>query len=559
MAQSLVGNIKRYKDLAWLLIRYGRSDLAAGVGEESVNPGPDGPEDAEDARDLAKDLEKLGPTFVKVGQLLSTRADLLPPAYLAALSRLQDSVEPFSFAEVEEIVQSELGVRLSKGFLEFEETPIAAASLGQVHRARLRDGRVVAVKVQRPGIRETILGDLEAFGDLARFLDKHAEFAGRYEFEKMVDEFRHVLLAELDYRQEARNLRVLGENLRTFDRIVVPEPIDDYTSERVLTMDYVRGSKITALSPLARIDLDGEGLAEELFQAYLQQTLVDGFFHADPHPGNVFVTDDGRIALIDLGMTARFSVSMQEALLKLLLAVAEGHGDQAAERASRIGRQREGFDSAEFRRRVGAVVAASRDASVEELQVGRVLLELTRAAGETGLQLPSELTLLGKTLLNLDQVARVLAPDFDPNASVRRNTAVLLRKRLFKSTTPGSLASAALDTKEFLEKLPSRANRLLDLIAGNQLRLRVDAIDEEMLIEGLHKIANRIALGLVLASLIVGAALLMQVPTSFRIFGYPGLAMILFLAAAAGGFTLALSIVVSDRKKPRSRSPGAAA
>lgn len=557
MAQSLAKNIKRYKDLAWLLIRYGRSDLAGGLGVEAESPGPDGPKDAEEGRDLAKDLEKLGPTYVKVGQLLSTRADLLPPAYLTALSRLQDSVEPFSFAEVERIVQAELGLRLSKGFLEFESTPIAAASLGQVHRARLRDGRTVAVKVQRPGIRETILEDLEAFSDLARFLDKHAEFAGRYEFEKMVDEFRHVLLAELDYRKEARNLRLLAENLKTFERIVVPEPIDDYTSERVLTMDYVRGSKVTSLSPLASIDLDGEGLAEELFQAYLQQILVDGFFHADPHPGNVFVTDDGRIALIDLGMTARFSGTMQEDLLKLLLAVAEGHGDQAADRATRLGRQREGFDSAEFRRRVGAVVESSRDASMEQLQIGRVLLDLTRAAGDTGLQLPSELTLLGKTLLNLDQVGRVLAPGFDPNASVRRNTAVLLRKRLFKSTTPGSLASAALDTKEFLEKLPSRANRLLELIIGNKLRLRVDTIDEEMLIQGLHKIANRIALGLVLASLIVGAALLTQVPTSFRIFGYPGLAMILFLTAAAGGIALAVSIVVSDRKKPRSR-PGSA-
>jgi predicted unusual protein kinase regulating ubiquinone biosynthesis (AarF/ABC1/UbiB family) len=237
--------------------------------------------------------------------------------------------------------------------------------------------------------------------------------------------------------------------------------------------------------------------------------------------------------------------------------VAEGDGDEAAERAELIGQKQEGFEPREFRRRIANLVGTYHHATVEEMQIGKVILEISRTAGVTRMRLPSELTLLGKTLLNLDQVGRVLAPDFDPNASVRRNAADLLRRRMWKSASPGNLAATLLEAKEFAQKLPSRVNRVLDLVAENDLRLQVDAIDEERLIEGLHKIANRIALGLVLAALIVGAALLMQVPTSFRIFGYPGLAMIFFLAAAAGGTALVVSILVNDRRRPPERSTGA--
>jgi predicted unusual protein kinase regulating ubiquinone biosynthesis (AarF/ABC1/UbiB family) len=543
--------IARYRDIAWLLMRYGRSDLAKGLGVE----GEPSDADESEARDLAKDLEKLGPTFIKVGQLLSTRADWLPEPYVAALSRLQDDVEPFSFGDVERIVQEELGVRISKAFLEFESEPLAAASLGQVHRARLRDGRAVAVKVQRPDIEEQIREDLDVFAEIAGILDRHSSLGETFDLSKMIEEFRKTLLSELDYRQEARNLLTLRENLVEFPRIVVPEPVEDYSTRRVLTMDYVRGRKVTGLSPLTRMEIDGEALAEELFRAYLHQILVDGFFHADPHPGNVFVTEDGRLALIDLGMAARLSDPMQESLLKLLLAISEGQSEEVAEISAEIGEKLETFDPAELRRRTSSLVLGLELSSMSTLRVGRVLSDLSRSSAQAGIRLPSELTLLGKTLLHLDEVGRVLAPDFDPNAAVRRNAADLLRRRVWRSATPGRLAAAALEAKEFLEKLPARVNRFLDLVSNNELKVRVDAIDERLLIEGLHKIANRIALGVILAALIVGAALLVQVPTRFRIFGYPGLAMILFLGAAAGAITLVASILIGDRKKPRSRIP----
>jgi ubiquinone biosynthesis protein len=546
-------HLKRYKDIAVLLVKYGRGDLAKRLDVDSgVTPGA-APGEKPRAEELARDLERLGPTFVKVGQLLSTRADLLPVAYLEALARLQDRVEPFSFAEVERIVTEELGVRVSKAFVDFEATPLAAASLGQVHRATLRDGRAVAVKVQRPGIREQIVDDLDAFTEIAQLLDRHAEVCRLYQLEKMVDEFRKTLLRELDYRQEAQNLSTLRENLKEFARIVVPAPVPDFTTSRVLTMDYVFGQKITSLSPLARMEIDGATLAEELNKAYLKQILVDGFFHADPHPGNVFLDDDGKLALLDLGMVGRISPVMQDNLLKLLLAISDGHGDEAADRASEIGEKLDTFDEAEFRRRVGELVGVYQSAKVEEIQIGRVVLEVSRAAGEAGVRLPSELTMLGKTLLHLDEIARVLDPAFDPNAAVRRNAAELLQRRMRKSASPSNLYSSLREAKDFVEKLPGRVNRVLDILASNQLRLDVDAVDERLLIDGLHKIANRIALGLVLAALIVGAALLMQVPTSFRILGYPGLAILFFLAAAFGGIVLVVSILASDRTPPEKK------
>ena len=547
-------HLKRYKDVALLLIKYGRRDLVNVAGLDPALDEESAPVAADPAAaELADDLERMGPTFIKLGQLLSTRPDILPPPYLHALARLQDRVEPFSFGEVERIVAAELGVRLSKAFSEFEASPVAAASLGQVHRAAMRDGRRVAVKVQRPNIRERVAEDLEALADIAEFLDEHTEMGQRYEFGRILEEFRRSLLRELDYRQEAQNLTLLRRNLSDFETIVVPAPVDDYTTSRVLTMEYISGTKITSLSQVARLDLDGAGLAEDLFRAYLRQILVDGFFHADPHPGNVFVTAAGQIALIDLGMVARITPRMQEHLLQLLLAISEGRSDDAVTFALKLGEARERFDESEFARRVADLVGRHQDVELRHIQVGKAVLELGRVAGDVGLRLPTELTMLGKTLLNLDQIGEALDPKFDPNASIRRNAAEIMRARLLKSASPGNLFSSILEVKEFVERLPGRVNKILDVVASNQLQVKVDAIDETRLMTGFQKVANRITMGLVLAALIVGAAMLMRVQTSFTIFGYPGIAMLLFLAAVGGGFAMTWTILAGDVRRSHRR------
>ncbi len=541
--------LKRYKDIARLLYKYGKSDLVARAGLDDALAGETLAPAASEAKaeDLAADLERLGPAFIKLGQLLSTRADLLPPVYLEALGRLQDSIEPFSFADVERVIQEELGFRISKGFASFESEPVAAASLGQVHRATLRDGREVAVKVQRPNIREGLALDLATMDDIAGFLDHHTSAGKQFEFVEMVGEFRRSLALELDYRREAHNLVRLADNLASFRRIVIPRPVDDYTGSRVLTMALVHGRKITSITPLVRQDFDGLGLARELFRAYLHQIVIDGFFHADPHPGNVFLTDDGKIALLDLGMVSRLSPSRQDQLLKLLLAVGEGNGDRAATFALEIGQARPDLDEPGLRRDVQELVSGYQDVSLGQLQVGRVMMQISRAAGVRGVRLPSELTLLGKTLLNLDVVGRTLAPDFDVNAALREEAPALMQQRMQQSMSPGNLLTAALETKEFLEHLPGRVNKLLDAATNNELKLNVEVLDEGAIIHGLQKVANRITLGLLLSSLIIGAAMLMRVETRFRLFGYPGFAMVFFLVAAAGAIWLAFNILSSDR------------
>jgi predicted unusual protein kinase regulating ubiquinone biosynthesis (AarF/ABC1/UbiB family) len=414
-------HLKRYKDIAVLLVKYGHGDLLkqAPLVDDPLEFSSAPPVPAK-AAELANDIEKLGPTYIKLGQLLSTRADFVPPSYMEALSRLQNDVEPFSFDEVEAIVSVELGARVSRAFSEFQAEPVAAASLGQVHRARLRDGREVAVKIQRPGIRETVAEDLDAMHELAAFFDAHTAVGKRYEFTIIVEELRKSLLRELDYRLEAGNLRSFRERLKSFEKIIIPEPIDDYCTGRILTMEYIPGQKVTKLSPLVRTELDTRALAEEVFRAYLQQILVDGAFHADPHPGNVFITNDHRIGLIDLGMVARVGPRMQEQLLKLLLAISEGRSDDAAEIAMLMGDPREEFDELQFRRRITDVVARQQDSTVAKMEVGKVVLEVNQISAETGMRVPSELTMLGKTLLNLDIVGRTLDPDFDPNESIRR-------------------------------------------------------------------------------------------------------------------------------------------
>jgi predicted unusual protein kinase regulating ubiquinone biosynthesis (AarF/ABC1/UbiB family) len=544
--------MKRYKDLALLLMRYGRGDLVSQAGLDEVTR--DSPDTAVDGKpeELAADLERLGPTFIKLGQLLSTRADLLPPAYIDALSRLQDDVEPFGFAEVEQIVSEELGVRISRAFQDFDNVPLASASLGQVHRAVLRDGRAVAVKVQRPGIREGILDDLDALREMAEFADAHTKFGKRYGFGPMLEQFRKSMMRELDYKQEAANLVTLATNLAAFPRLHVPRPVDDYTTSRVLTMDFIGGRKLTTLGPLAQLEVEGAALAEQLLAAYLQQILVDGFFHADPHPGNVFLTEGGDLALIDLGMVGRIPTEVQERLLKLLLAVSEGRGDDAARALTTLAeRVDEEIDEVSFRRAVGEIVTEHQGITLAEMSAGSVVLQLAKVSADAGLRPAPELSMLGRALLSLDEVARTLDPNFDPNAAIQRQGADILRSRMTGSASQGNVFTTMLEAKEFVERLPGRVNRVMDALAEGELKLNVKGIDENAIMAGVHDLANRVTAGLVIAALIIGAAMLMRVPTETTLLGYPAIAIVCFLLAAGFGVVLLLKIWAGDRRTKR--------
>ena len=545
--------VQRYVDLLVLLQRHLGADVVERSGlldEIDVDMPDDDPsgEVASDGPSLADDLEERGPAYVKFGQLLATRADLLPPRLIADLSRLQDDLEPLSYDVVRSVVEEELGVRISNAFASFEEEPIAAASLGQVHVATLRDGRAVAVKVQRPGIREVLEPDLAAFAELADFVERTTRLGRTYRVTEVVEQFRRSLARELDYRREARNLVALRENLTEFATLVVPAPIDDYTSTRVLTMELVEGTKVTDVGPLRHLETDAEALVDDLFRAYLQQVTIDGFVHADPHPGNILLTDDDRLALLDVGMVLRLEEGLREDLLRLVLAVSEHQPEQAADAGLRLSTPRDDADEEAFRGRIADLVGTYQDLPAADVELGTILLEAARVAGQSGYQPPAELTLLARTLLALDQVSTALAPDYDVDEAVRRHAGELLTKASVRELSPSRMLRPLLEAKEFSEELPGRANRILGDLASGDLRLQVDTIDEDRVIGAVERLANRLTAGIVLAALIVGAAMLMRFETQAMLFGYPALALVFFLVAAVGGLVLAVTALLDSRR-----------
>lgn len=500
--------------------------------------------------DFAKDLEALGPTFVKIGQALSTRPDFVPAAYIAALERMQDNVAIIDAATMRGIVESELGFRINKLFASFNDTPIGSASLSQVYSATLQDGRPVAVKVQRPDVATILREDLDMLDRLFGTVGMVSDAPRRYGFSEWVGEFRKTLAAELDYRREAENLETFSRHLDTYPNIYVPQPIWDYTSTRVLTMEMVSGEKVTRISELRRIDpaesLDE--LAVDLVRAYLDQVFVHGLIHADPHPGNVLLTADGRLALLDLGMVAHVPPRLRQKLLKLVLAIVDGRGERAAETFTHLSTRLEEFDDATFSRETAHLIAqysSSRDAGHSE---GRLLMEMTRVGAACGLRSPAELPLLGKTLLNLEAVCTALAMQVPVRKIINDHLQNVLQGQVKELFSPSRLASELLEAQELLRESPRRLSRLLRILSDNRFRIHVTGLEEAHLIESMQKIANRITAGVITAGLILGAAMMMRIPTRLTIFGYPALALVLFLIAFVLGCFLVASSLLRDRK-----------
>lgn len=538
--------LRSYRDVLRLLAAHAGPDLARRVGlERLVGGARDAQAVEQDAAALAADLERLGPTYIKLGQLLSTRTDLLPLPYTQALARLQDQVAPFAFAQVAEIIIEELGAPIEELYGSFDVEPLAAASLGQVHRAVLHDGRVVAVKVQRPGVQERIWSELDALTELAQVFERYTEVGRRFLVSEVATTFRRVLLDELDYEREAANLTTIGARLGEFPLLTIPAPIVELTTHRVLTMDFMEGRKITDAVRDGEVPLDGAAVADQLFGAYLDQVVSGGLFHADPHPGNMVATPDGRLALLDLGMVARLSSRLRDLLVRLLLALGDGDGERVATVTIAIGHRLENFEEGKFTRAVADVVARTAATGVGKLDTGAVMMELSKVAAKSALQMPPELALLGKVLLNLDQVVRILDPTFEPAAAVRLHVGELLRARL--RPQPGRLLDAALAARELAEGFPREAHAVFGAMARGEFELKVHAIDEAKLLHGFQKVANRVTMGLVISALLIGAALLARVPTTLQLFGYPALAIVCFLLGALGGVILLISIMVTDR------------
>ena len=540
--------LNRYQKFLSFMLKYWNSDLlnetaSNAMDEEAARNFSDYDQSPEE---LVEDLKQMGPTYVKLGQLLSTRPDLLPDRYLEALTSLQDDLPSISYKEIQEIVESEIGNKISKAFNSFDEEPLASASIGQVHLAELRSGKKVAVKVQRPGIRKKFLEDLNTLEEVSDVAVKHTEVGRKYGFKDVLSELRRIMLHELDYLREANNLVTLGTNLKNYRRLIVPQPVPDYTTSRVLTMEYVKGKKVTSISPLKKTENDYTPLVDEFIEAYLKQIVSDGFVHADPHPGNIHLLENDKIALIDLGMVAQFSRTMKDFLLRLLLELSKNDGEKIAEILLEMSDVSEHAKVDEFRRQISIMVDESRNSTAKEMQTGKLLVQMNRSAARNGIHLPVEVNILGKILLNMDQIVAFLAPEYDLRAAVRRYMKKLLQNKMINELAPEEIFTQLLESKKLAENLPERINKITDHLAKNEFRIKIDAIDEKRFTDGFQKVANRITLGLIVAAMIIGAAMLMNVPSAFTIFGYPGLAILFFLLAAVVGIYLSYTILIKD-------------
>jgi predicted unusual protein kinase regulating ubiquinone biosynthesis (AarF/ABC1/UbiB family) len=427
-------NANRLAAIARFFLKYRKAGILTGVplddplfsdiAADSIDEGM--PED------FARDLEALGPTFVKVGQSLSTRPDFVPAAYIAALERMQDSVAEVDAPTMRAIIEAELGVKINKLFADFDDKPIGSASLSQVYSATLRDGRPVAVKVQRPDVATMLREDLDLLERLAGTVGMVSDAPRRYGFAEWVGEFRKTLSGELDYRREAENLETFARNLDAYPRIVVPQPVWAYSASRVLTMEIIPGQKVTRISELRRIkpaEPLGD-LAADLMRAYLDQVFVHGLIHADPHPGNVLLTTDSRLALLDLGMVAHVAPRMRDQLLRLLLAVVDGRGEQASEIFVHLSTRLEDFDETGFSRETARLIAQYSSSLEFGNSEGRLLLELTRVGASCGLRSPAERPLLGKTLLNLESVCTALDPQMQVKTVIDGHLQDVLQRQI---------------------------------------------------------------------------------------------------------------------------------
>jgi ubiquinone biosynthesis protein len=453
---------------------------------------------------LASALEELGPCFIKLGQLLSTRPDLLPADYIHALSRLQDTIQPVPADRIVQIVQAELHKPVDQLFQCFDQQPLATASMAQVHRAVLLDGTEVAVKVQRPGVRQRIQIDLEVLREIAHFAARHTSVGARYGLVQMVHELEMSLNQELDFRLEAENTRRIGRQIAGFSRLCTPTVFLEYTSPRVLTLSFMHGRHLADVTQAELQQHDPRSIASDLLSAYMKQIAIDGVFHCDPHPGNILLTDDGRLALMDFGMVGRFDAGQKDKMILFLLAFSERLGERVAETYLEMIQQPQDLDQHGFTQDICGLVSRYHDMSGGRLGLGSALLDLTRLAYQNRVPVPTSMTLLGKTMLNLDGAISVLSPELNPVELIRNYMLDVMMKRVGDQLSPGRVFAWVLDMKHLFENAPRRTDTILGKLADDRLTVRLDVEHLEDTTRTLSKAANRLAVGVLAGSLLIG-------------------------------------------------------
>jgi ubiquinone biosynthesis protein len=468
--------------------------------------------------------------FVKLGQLLSTRADLLPPAVVAELASLQDRVAPADPEAVRALVEAELGRPVADAFAEFDWEPIAAASIGQAYRARLRTGEQVIVKVQRPGIAEAVERDLNVLGELARMVEQRTSWGADYRVTELAGEFADRLREELDFRLEARNAGEIAASLAGMQAVHIPTVHQDLSSARVLVMEWIEGVSARETARIDQLGLDRAGLADTLLRAGLQQMLVEGRFHADPHPGNVLVQPDGRISLIDFGATGRLDALEQSSMREMLVAVQQRDAGLLRQGVLEVATLRRRFDDDQLERALARFMA--RHLAPGAAPSAAMFNELLQLFFTFGITLPPEFSTFFRALVTLEGTVTTLSPGFLVIDRAQQLAAEWARARLAPASLEDlarkELASLAL----LLRRTPRHVDRIATIVERGDLAARVSLFGDEHDVRVVTKLVNRAVLALLGSVLGVLSVILLGIDNSppfapgtslFQFFGYFGL------------------------------------
>lgn len=549
--------LRRYRSILSVLIKYGFGHVVdqlnltgyLELGKNIFSKGKTSRaiEQLTPAQRLRLAMEELGTTFIKLGQVLSTRPDLIPNAFVAEFRKLQDHVPAIAFDKIRDHIEAELKRPISEVFSHLDETPIAAASIAQVYKGRLHSGEDVAVKVRRPDIQRTVETDLEILLGLAQLLEHHFPEWEIYDPVGIIKTFRHTIRREMDFTKEARTIDKFRANFAEDDNYYVPTVFWEVTGEKLLTMEFIDGIKISAVDLLRHRGYDLKRLADRGAKAILKQVLDHGIFHGDPHPGNVFVLPDDVICMLDYGMVGRLDETLKQRLADLLSAVFKRDVDRLITVLRLSGDLREETNLKDLHRDMVEFVDDYYGLALKEINAGKLLMDFSSILMRHRISFPSDLILLAKALVTVEGIGRQLDPDFNMVAHLTPFINKLVRERL----SPGSLTREVSELVQsygvMLKRIPWDIKELINRLNENKFRIDLHHQGLEKLISDLDKASNRISFSLLIAALIIGSSLIMQTEKGPHIFGFPALGVLGYLIAAFLGLWLAIAILRSGR------------
>jgi ubiquinone biosynthesis protein len=496
-------------------------------------------------------FEELGPTFIKLAQILSSRPDLITQQYADEFRKLLDEVPPFPASDARRIISDELKEPLDSIFMEFQEVPVAAASIAQVHNAVLSDGTEVIVKVQRPNIKERILSDIEIIGTVARLMERHIPESRFFNPTGIVQEFSRTVRKELDFTEEARNCAKFARNFTDVPGVHIPMVFTEHFTEKVLVMERIKGARVDEVGEIDVMGLDRAELAREIVDTYLKMILEDGFFHADPHPGNIFIMPDGRICFMDFGIVGRVSEETKETLAETFVALLRKDYDGLVEHYIELGHLPEDADVDTFRREFKAdlmdLIEPLYGAVISEINIAEYLDTVLHLASRHRLIVPSDLLLIDKTLIHLDNVVRQLYPEFDFISATEPYAERLLKERLSPFKAVQRISKELAEAGDSLLLFPKQSRKILSKVLKDDIHLKTTLTGLEKFIRDMDRSSNRIAFAMVLSAIILSSAIMHAMSTGPLIFGFSALGIVTFIGAVVLGIWLLISIIRSGR------------